>query len=104
MNSSRTKQTATSSLFEAIARYATDVPIIVVATKKDEFRGVQREHAEELYSESISDPGELYTKCLSYATEEVKRRIETIESEMQEVGKPDACVGVAKSRFCHTIP
>lgn len=40
VNSSRTLQTATERLFLAISKYAVDVPIIVVATKKDDFLDV----------------------------------------------------------------
>jgi GTPase SAR1 family protein len=37
INSPRTLQTATEKLFKAVSEYAHDVPIVVVATKKDDF-------------------------------------------------------------------
>lgn len=37
INSPRTLQTATEKLFLAVSQYAKEVPIVVVATKKDEF-------------------------------------------------------------------
>ena len=40
INSPRTLQTVTEKLFQAVSQYAKDVPIIVVATKKDEFLDV----------------------------------------------------------------
>lgn len=40
INSPRTLQTATEKLFLAVSNYAKEVPIIVVATKKDEFLDV----------------------------------------------------------------
>ena len=36
INSPRTRQIATEKLFLAVSRYAKDVPIVVVATKKDD--------------------------------------------------------------------
>lgn len=40
INSPRTLQTATEKLFLAVSQHAKEVPIIVVATKKDEFLDV----------------------------------------------------------------
>lgn len=40
VNSARTLQSATEKLFSAVARYAQDVPVVVVATKKDDFLAV----------------------------------------------------------------
>lgn len=40
INSARTLQTATEKLFRAVSLYAKDVPIVVVATKKDELLDV----------------------------------------------------------------
>lgn len=53
MNSARTQQTATDSLFRAVSNYAADIPIIIVATKMDQFRGIQRQEADELYGEAL---------------------------------------------------
>ena len=41
INSPRTLQTATEKLFQAVSQYAEDVPIVVVATKKDDFLDIQ---------------------------------------------------------------
>lgn len=40
INSPRTTQSATEKLFSAVSRHAKDVPIVVVATKKDDFLDV----------------------------------------------------------------
>lgn len=40
MNSPRTLQTATETLFSAVSKHAKDVPVIVVATKKDQLLDV----------------------------------------------------------------
>ena len=40
INSPRTLQTATEKLFLAVSKYARDAPIVVVATKKDDFLDV----------------------------------------------------------------
>ena len=107
MNSARTQQTATESLFKAVSEYAAEVPIIVVATKMDEFRGIKREEARELYEEDTLDVLELDKKCKAYMAEKLCERVELIEKEMQQVegGRFDACVDVARSkidiRLCH---
>lgn len=41
INSSRTLQTATEKLFVAVSKYAREVPVLVVATKKDDFLDVR---------------------------------------------------------------
>lgn len=99
MNSARTQQTATESLFKAVSEYAAEVPIIVVATKMDEFRGIKREEAREMYEEETPDMLELDQKCKAYMTEKVRERMELIEQEMQQTegGRFDACVDVARS-------
>lgn len=40
INSTRTLQTATEKLYLAVSKYAKDVPIVVVATKKDDLLDV----------------------------------------------------------------
>lgn len=102
MNSARTQQTATEALFRAVSKYAAEVPIIVVATKMDQFRGFQRQEAWDLYRESTNDITELDRKCQKYAAKQLKERMEEIEKEMREVerGRFDACVDVARSKSC----
>ena len=102
MSSVRTKQTATEELFKAVSKYATDIPIIVVATKQDEFRNNQTGAAVELFQDEFpGDSAGLLERSKEYAADEVKNRMLLIEKEMQEVegGRFDACVGVAKGLY-----
>ena len=100
MDSVRIRQTATESLFTAVSKYAADVPIIIVATKMDKFREIQRQLAEKEYAESIKDKAELYEKGKAYAAEQLLKRMKQIEEEMREVGRFDASVDVASSKCC----
>jgi GTPase SAR1 family protein len=54
ITSSRTLQTATEKLFSAISRHAKDVPIVVVATKKDELLDVSL-RTRQIYSLGLQD-------------------------------------------------
>lgn len=101
MNNARTQQEATKTLFQAISQHVAEVPIIVVVTKTDEFRGIQREQAREEYEPFVDSRDELDRKCEDYVREQVQIRTDLIEKEMREVegGDFDACVSVARSRF-----
>lgn len=101
MNSTRTQQTATESLFKAVSEYAAEVPIIIVATKLDEFRGVKREEAREQHEENIPDIVQVDQKCKDFVAEKVSERLNLIEEEMEQIegGRFDACVHVARSKL-----
>ena len=101
MNNARTQQGATQTLFKAISENGAEVPIIVVVTKTDQFRGIQLVEAEEIYEPTTDDRDELDRKREQYAMEQIRKRIDLIENEMQEVegGYFDACVNVARSTF-----
>lgn len=100
MNSTRTRQTATRDVFKAVSTYATDIPVIVVVTKSDEFAASQFSEARTNPDPSITDAAQLIEFCDAYAANQVQRRIELIGSEMEEVegGHFDACVGVSKGK------
>ena len=96
INSPRTLQTATEKLFLAVSRYAEDVPIVVVATKKDDFLDIEfSKHRKALKKDSKRFDEEA---CEQYAEERLEERIETIRSEMESVegGRLDACVAVSQ--------
>lgn len=101
MNDVRTQQQATQNFFKAISKNVAEVPIIIVVTKTDQFRAIQREEAREIYEPTINDRDELDRKCEEYVIEQVQQRIDSIENEMQEVegGHFDACVNVSRSTF-----
>ena len=106
MNSARTKQTATQELFKAVSRYANDIPIIVVATKKDQFLAIEFAKARSLLRD-YCPPESLLSACDQMAATEVDNRLKLIETEMHEVaeGRFDASVCVAQGmwlvcKFC----
>jgi GTPase SAR1 family protein len=95
INSARTLQTATEKLFQAVSKYASDVPIIVVATKKDDLYEISfgaRRKARKKEGLKFDEED-----CEQYAEEKVQERIETIRNEMLSVpdGRLDACVAVS---------
>ena len=98
MSSDRTQQTATVNLFKAVSSYAAEVPLIIVATKKDHFEGIQRIEAEQKFKPSIDDELQLFRKCKEYAAGQTLERLDLIKEEMRSVDKGhfDACVSVAK--------
>jgi hypothetical protein len=96
LNSKRTKQTATEELFSAVAKYAADIPIIIVATKMDEFKGVQWQEGRRIYGPVMTQ--EVCAQCDEYAADQVSNQLQQIEREMREVdgGRFDASVPVAQ--------
>lgn len=100
MNSTRTRQAAVDKIFKAISTYATDIPVILVATKSDQFFGSQFQEARAMYKSVINDGAQLMQACDKYAADQINKRIIMIESEMKEVegGRFDACVAVQKGK------
>ena len=101
MSSDRTQQTATGTFFKVVSAHASEVPIIVVATKRDRLKAIAYSEAREQYDEEITPLDQIDQECNKKATEKVKDRLDEIEAEMQEVedGHFDACVSVAKSKL-----
>lgn len=104
MNSNRTTQTATESFLKVASEYTAEVPVVVIATKMDEFRGIQREAAMEQFKPTTYEPSseeivELYRKSKQYAQDEIIKRMNLIEKELRSLdeGRFDACVAVARS-------
>ena len=104
MSSARTQQTATEDLFKAVSEHTAEVPVIVVATKMDNFRGIKREQAREeyeptTYEASPEERVQLDKKYTEYAADEIGKRIDLIEREIQSLdeGHFDACIAVARS-------
>lgn len=98
MSSARTKQTATEGIFTAVSKYASNIPIIVVATKSDEFSASKFQEAWRLYAPSVRNRDELFDRCDVFAADKVSERLKLMESEIQEVdgGRFDGCVALAK--------
>jgi hypothetical protein len=83
-------------LFKAASELAPEVPIIVVATKKDDFLDLEfSAHRKQLKKEGQRFDEEA---CEAYAEERLHERIETIRNEMLSVegGRLDACVAVSQ--------
>ena len=98
MNSPRTLQTATEKLFQAVSKYASEVPIVVVATKKDDFLDIEFG----AYRKALKKKGELFDEeaCERHAEEKLQERIEMIRTEMETVegGRLDACLAVSHGK------
>jgi hypothetical protein len=100
LNSARTQQSATLKLFKIVSQYAKSVPIIVVATKKDEFIGVKVMEARKKIGSIGKDANEYFTALDEYAEAQFWERMKTIEKELVEIegGRFDASVGVSKGK------
>ncbi|KAK5686968.1 hypothetical protein LTS10_001104 [Elasticomyces elasticus] len=92
----RTLQTATEKLFMAVSKFASDVPIVVVATKKDDFLEIQFG----AHRKAMKKEGKRFDEdaCDQYAAERLVERIQKIEAEMQSVpgGRLNACVAISQ--------
>jgi len=104
MSSARTQQTATEDLFKAVSEHTAEVPVIVVATKLDHFRGIMREQARELYEPTTHEASpqervELDRKYAKFASDRIEERTDLIENELKSLdgGHLDGCVAVARS-------
>ncbi|EME79104.1 uncharacterized protein MYCFIDRAFT_79773, partial [Pseudocercospora fijiensis CIRAD86] len=96
INSARTLQTATEKLFQAVSKYANDVPIVIVATKKDDFLDIEfSAKRKELKKNKQPFDEDL---CDQYAADKLQERLESVRKEMQSVpgGRLDAIVGVSQ--------
>lgn len=99
LNSARTLQTATEKLFQAVSTYANDVPIVIVATKKDdlldiEFNAKRKDlkRGKQPYDEEL---------CDEYADQKLSERLEEVKHEMLSVagGRLDAIVAVSQGKL-----
>ncbi|KAK4561601.1 hypothetical protein LTR86_004280 [Recurvomyces mirabilis] len=92
----RTLQTATEKLFKAVSKYANDVPIVVIATKKDDYLDIEFG----THRKMLKKDGKPFDEeaCEQYAEERLRERVDTIRTEMQTVegGRLDACLAVAQ--------
>lgn len=89
-------QTATEKLFQTVSKYAAEVPIVVVATKKDDLLDIEfSKRRKEL--KRLKEPFD-EEDCDSYAEEQLNTRLEQIREEMLSVegGRLDALVAVSQ--------
>ena len=95
LTDNRPKQAATGKLFEAVSKYAEDIPLVIVATKSDEFAN---QKAGEYRKRVKKDGGRVIDEEVdAHAEAEVQKRAELIGKEMLEIpgGRVDACVAVS---------
>lgn len=92
-------QTATEKLFQTVSQYASEVPIVVVATKKDDLLDIEfSKRRKEL--KRLKEPFD-EDECDSYAEEQLNTRLEQIREEMLSVegGRLDALVAVSQGQY-----
>lgn len=84
-------------LFKTVSQYAKDVPIIVVATKKDEFMGVKTREARQNIQPEDKSATEYLAALDEYAEAQFHERMKLIESELLEIerGRFDTTVSVS---------
>lgn len=89
MNSSRVQQNAAKEFFTIMSRNS-EIPIVIVQTKKDEFWDLQYGRARRIYVDSAD--------MEAYADEELRKRIILIEEELSDIkhGRCDSVVAVSK--------
>lgn len=91
-----TVQTSTEKLFRACSMYAAEVPIVVVATKKDDLLDLEyAKRRKELKKQGQPVDDEEIEK---YAEDQLSARLEQIREEMTTVpdGRFDALVAVSQ--------
>ena len=82
----------------AVSQYAQEVPIVVVATKKDDFLDIEFG----VHRKALKKEGKRFDEeaCEKHAEERLKERIDTIRTEMESLpgGRLDACVAVSQGK------
>lgn len=103
----RVVQTSTAKLFGAIKKYAQDVPVLVIATKKDEFEDMKSAEAQRnLQRRGQVVNAQLLEDANRSAQEKLKTKLEEIQDEILGVdgGRFDACVAVSKGEYFPSNP
>jgi hypothetical protein len=89
------KQKATVELFKTVSRFANNVPIIIVGTKKDQFKDIKVGEAKREARKNKTEKS--LGSFDAYAEVHFKRRMKEIETELLEIegGRFDGVVGVS---------
>ena len=89
MNSPRVQQKAAIDFFTIVSQNS-EIPIVVVQTKKDEFWDLQYGKARNMFITSAEKE--------AYADEELRKRMVLIEEELADIkdGRCDSIVAVSK--------
>lgn len=101
LNESRTKQTGIRELLKVLSKQVKDVPIIVIATKQDQFYSIKSTEARAKITRQGKDL-ETYVAESDKANEEgmdaCSEQLRLIQKELLEIkgGRCDAAVSVSK--------
>lgn len=94
----RTTQDATTTVFQAVSRFADEAPIVVVPTKKDEFLDISfQRRLRELRRQGYNFNEQLENECDQHAQILLQERVREMEGELLGVpgGRFHACIPVA---------
>ncbi|KAK1456487.1 hypothetical protein CMEL01_16391 [Colletotrichum melonis] len=96
VNNQRPVQEATQELFRIIAEYAKDIPVIVIATKKDDFEKIH--FSDGVMSALAQGQTPDYENLAQFARDQVNRRLRDLEKLIMNLdgGRFDVCVAVSK--------
>ncbi|KAK2773433.1 hypothetical protein CKAH01_03893 [Colletotrichum kahawae] len=96
VNNRRPIQRATQDLFRIIKEHADDIPVIVIATKKDEFEAIQC--TSRVTSLRRQGQQATFEDMVHYAREQLDIRLEELEGQIvgMDDGRFDVCVAVSK--------
>ncbi|RYC65740.1 hypothetical protein CHU98_g413 [Xylaria longipes] len=93
-SSTRMKQASTEKLFQAISQYADDIPVVVIATKKDNYLSIEEGQAKRI----LRKEGRKVTieDCEEYAREKLQDLLQRLQEDINNVGgRFDACVATS---------
>ncbi|KAF6841016.1 hypothetical protein CMUS01_03680 [Colletotrichum musicola] len=96
-NDTRPIQRSTENLFRIVDKYAKDVPVIVIATKKDEFEGIKETELKNLFKREGRKATDEEKEA--YAAEKLVHRLQEIEEAISGVDlhRFDFCMAVSKA-------
>ncbi|KAH0433899.1 hypothetical protein CcaCcLH18_05651 [Colletotrichum camelliae] len=96
VNDPRPIQQSTEKLFLIIDKYAKDVPVVVIATKKDEFEAVKEHELRTKYKKQGKRATEEQMEY--HAADQLDIRLQKLEEEISGLdgGRFDICVAVSK--------
>jgi GTPase SAR1 family protein len=91
-------QDATTTVFQAVSRFAGEAPIVVVPTKKDEFLDISfQRRLRELRRQGHNFNEQLENECDQHAQVLLQERVREMEGELLGVpgGRFHACIPVS---------
>lgn len=85
-------------MFATISEHAQNIPVLIIATKKDEFEGIKEREARTMFKKEGRKV--TFEDLEEYAAAQLQLRMQQIEEEIAGVegGRFDACIAVAKGK------